>query len=64
MACDGLSATVEVKAPYRDGTLTWQFPIRGVVNAPPHLHALAFSCSCCQHGFGSTAATPITSSCS
>ena len=37
-------ATVEVKAPYRDGTLTWQFPIRGVVNAPPHLHALAFSC--------------------
>ena len=32
-------ATVEVKAPYRDGTLTWQFPIRGVVNAPPHLHA-------------------------
>jgi hypothetical protein len=37
-------ATVEVRGSHRDQPLAWTFPVRGVVNAPPHLHAFTFAC--------------------
>lgn len=37
-------ATVEIRTNYRSRSLSWVFPVRGMVNAPPHPKAFRFSC--------------------